>query len=280
VRGARGSALGVAALLILLLAESAPWAESSDAVGRLVDDLSAARSFKVRVHAATLLARLRDPRAVPALMDAAEMDSHPAVRGAAVRLLSRVARNDSTVARQVRPVIGRALGDRDPSVRRQAAAARADLDRLLSPPPPPVRPVARPRGAPLLVAVGAVGDRTGRAPRAMRERMRAHMLALLGRQPRVQVAALDDPNVSFLVDGAISRLQLGPSGQDVEALCAVELVVSRPPRGIVTVASGEAVVQKPRTRFQPSVTEGMQEEALEHAVRGAYENLAAFLAVQ
>jgi hypothetical protein len=278
VRAARRCLLRVAVALVLLLADSAPWAQSSDAVGRLVDALTDARSFKVRVHAATLLARLRDPRAVPALMDAAEMDSHPAVRGTAVRLLSRVARNDTTIARQVRPVIGRALTDRDASVRRQAAAARAELDRMQAPPPP--HPLPRARAGALLVAVGSVGDRTGRAPRALRERMRAHMLGLLARQPRVQVAGMDDPNLSFLVDGAISRLQVGPSGQDVEALCAVELVVSRPPRGIVTVASGEALVQKPRTRFQPSATEGMEEEALEHAVRGAYENLAAFLVSQ
>jgi hypothetical protein len=182
----------------------------------------------------------------------------------------------------VRPVIGRAMGDRDPVVRRQAATARAELDRSIAPPPPPPRPPP-PRAAPggaLLVAVGAVGDRTGRAGRSLREKMRAHMLDLLGRQPRVKVAALDDPNLTFLVDGAISRLQVGPSGADLEALCAVELVVSRPPRGIVTVASGEALVQKPRTQYRPAAVDGMQEEALEHAVRGAYENLVTFLAAQ
>src|SRR2546423_1039580 len=117
-------------------------ADAGDAVARLIDALEGARSFKVRAHAATLLARLRDPRALPALMEATLHDAHPAVRAAAVRLLARVARGETAAAQQVRPVIGRALGDRDPVVRRQAGAALAELERSFA--PPPTRAVPRP----------------------------------------------------------------------------------------------------------------------------------------
>jgi hypothetical protein len=249
-------------------------------VSRLVEALSGARNFKIRVHAASLLARLKDPRALPALMAAAGSDPHPVVRGVALRLLARMTRGDTAASQQAEGAIRRADGDRDPMVRRQAAAALADLGKSL-PAAPPARGFARPApGGTTLVAVGYMGDRTGRASRAFRDQMRARILALLQREPRIKLAEMTTPGVAFLVDGTISRLQVGPNGIDMEALCAVELVVSRPPRGIVTIASGEAIVQHPRTQYRASLAERMQEEALENAVRSAHENLARFLAAQ
>jgi hypothetical protein len=270
-------------LLGLVAVGAGPWfsgtVQAADAAARLIDALTGARNFKVRAHAATLLARVKDRRTLPALMRAALEDPHPAVRATSVRLLARVARGDTAAAQQARPVIGRAMGDREAVVRRQATASLADLERSFPAAPPP-RAVARgPRG-PTVVAVGSIGDRTGRAPRAIRERMRALMLALLEREPRIQVAAMTAPQVTFLVDGTIARLQVGPSGGDLESVCAVELVVSRPPRGIITVASGEAIVQHRRAQIRPGVVERMEEEALENAVRSAHESLAQFLKAQ
>jgi HEAT repeat protein len=255
-----------------------PWrVDGADAVGRLIETLGSARNFKLRAHAATLLARLKDQRSLPALMKAAAADPHPAVRAVAVRLCGRMARGDVAAAQKVRPAIARGLGDRDPAVRRQATAALADLERSF-----PSSVAARPpaRSATTLVAVGTVGDRTGRAPRAVRERMRALMVSFLEHEPRIQVAAMTAPGVAFLIDGTIARLQVGQSGAALEALCAVELVVSRPPRGIVTVASGEATVQRPRAQFHPVAAERLQEDALENAVRSAHESLAQFLRAQ
>jgi hypothetical protein len=269
------------AVLAVALTAAPPWGveaqrrgDGQDAVGRLVDALGSARNFKVRVHAATLLARLKDPRSLPALVWAAGQDPHPVVRATAVRLLAKVARGDLAAAQQARPAIGRALSDREAIVRRQASASLAELDRSF---PTAPRPVARAPGGATVVAVGSVGDRTGRAPRALRERMRSQMVALLQREPRIQLAAVTAPGVAFLIDGTIARLSVGPSARDVEAVCAVEMVVSRPPRGIVTVASGEAIVQRPRTQYHPSFAESMQAEALDNAVKSAHESLAQFL---
>jgi hypothetical protein len=244
-----------------------------------VEALAGARNFKVRVHAASLLARLKDPRTPPALMRAAGGDPHPVVRGVALRLLARVSRGDPTTARESEWAIRRGLADRDAGVRRQAGIALADLQRGTGGPPAP-RPTPRAAGGPTLVAVGYMGDRTGRASRAFREQMRTHLLTLLARDPRIKLAELSAPGVAFLVDGTIAKLDLAPSGPDMEATCAVELVVSRPPRGIVTVASGEAIVQHPRTQYRPSQADHMQEEALENAIRSAHESLASFLAGQ
>jgi hypothetical protein len=154
-----------------------------------------------------------------------------------------------------------------------------ELERALSPPAP--RAAGRPTRAagPTTVGIGGIGDRTGHASRALRDRMRAQIRSLLEREPSLQL--LDgNANVAFLVDGTISKLALSQGGPDVEAVCAVELVVSRGDRGIVTVASGEAIVQKPRSHYQPMLREHMEQEAMENAVRGAHENLARFLAAQ
>jgi HEAT repeats len=271
LRALRAAALGGPLLWMAV-------ARAADTVARLIEALGSARSFKVRIHAANLLARLEDPRRLGALMQSAAQDPHPAVRGIVVRLLARVARRDPEAARRARPAIARGLADREPFVRRQASAALSDLDRGLVPAPP--RSAPRPAVTGTVVAVGAIGDRTGKAPRAIRERMRALMQSLLEREPRVRLAAMTAPGVAFLVDGTIARLQVGLNAQDLEAVCAVELVISRPPRGIVTVASGEAIVQHPRTRYHPVLAAQMQEEALDNAVKSAHDSLAQFLRAQ
>jgi len=250
-------------------------ASAADTVARLVDALEGARSYKVRVQAATLLGRLRDPRVAEALSRAAASDSHSTVRVVALKLLARGAAAQRLPFGVARQALNRALKDSDAPVRRQAVALLVELDRG-SPAPGSAPP--RPAGA-ITVAIGSIGDRTGRASRALREQMRTQMRVLLSREPRVQVS--DSPTgVTFLVDGTISRLALTQGGPTVEMVCAVELVVSRPPRGIISVASGEAIVQKPRAYFQPAAREHMESDAMEHAVRSAHESLAQFLASQ
>ena len=256
-------------------ASALPWrmVVAADAVARLVDALYGARSFKVRVQAAVLLARLRDPRASEALSRASAADPVPIVRAVALRQLAKSALADRAPLQTARQALERALADSEPSVRRQAAASLAELERSAGP-----RASSRPaaRSGPTTVAVGVIGDRTGRASPALRERMRAEMRALLSRQSRIQLSD-GTAGVTFLVDGTISRLSLSQGGPDVEATCAVELVVSRPPRGIVTVASGEAIVQKPRSHYRAILRDKMEVEAMENAVRSAHENLATFL---
>jgi hypothetical protein len=231
----------------------------------------------VRIQAAVLLARLKDPRALQALGHAATDDAHPTVRVTAIKLLvKQTAGGDAMDAQAARLALLRASQDRDPQVRRAASAALGQMGRSR---PSASRAAAAqaPRGA-TVVAVGHMGDRTGKAPRALRDRMRDEIRTLLAREPRIQVAETAGPGVTYLVDGTIAKLELSTGGPDVQAVCGIELVVSRPPRGIITVASGEAAVQKPKVQFRPQMGPQMQEEALHHAVGSAHENLARFLA--
>ena len=258
------------------VAAALPWLSvRADTISRLVDALDGARSYKVRVQAVSLLARLRDPRVGEALSRAASSDPHPTVRMVALKHLARGALAARIPFRIAREALKGALDDRDAPVRRQAAASLAELDRGAPSIDLDSGGPARPSGA-NLVAVGSIGDRTGHAPRALRERLRSEMRALLARVPRVQVAD-STAGVTFLVDGTISKLSLSTSGRDVEVTCAIELVVSRPPRGIITVASGEATVQKPRGQFHPSARASLEEEAMSHALRSAHDSLSDFL---
>ena len=252
---------------------------SADAVEKLVQEINGSESFKVRVSAAALLARLKDARAFQALGRAAVSDPHPLVRMTAIRMLSKNPGGTSVSAQQARLALGRAQHDRDPTVRRQATVAMAELERGLAAAVVRSTPVGRagPGGA-MEVVIGSMGDRTGHASKAFRERMRAEIRILLGREPSVRLAYAVGPGSAFLVDGTIAKLSFATAATDVEAACGVELVVSRPPRGIVTVATGEAVVQKPRNIYRPQMREQLEAEALEHAVRSAHENLSRFLA--
>jgi hypothetical protein len=89
-----------------------------------------------------------------------------------------------------------------------------------------------------------------------------------------------DGDVSFILDGSIRKLTMSSLRTDMEATCAIELILSKPSRGILMVASGEASVQKPRGQYRPHQRDAMQLEAIAHAVRSAHENLAEFLAKQ
>lgn len=274
-----GALLVVASAAIAFGAEAAPssftrLSRSPEAVGRLVDALGTGRSYKVRIQAAALLGRLKDPRAYQALARAAGSDGHPMVRAFVVRTLARNPGGDVVSGQQARLAIGRAMADRDPTVRRQAALSMADLERRLS-------AGASARRGPTTVAVGQMGDRTGRASRAFRDRMRDELRALLAREAKIQLAESPAADgVNFMVDGTISKLSLETTGPNVEATCAVQLVVSKPPRGIVTIASGEAVVQKPTRYFRPTMRARMEADALDNAVKSAHETLSRFLAAQ
>jgi hypothetical protein len=264
-----------AVLCYFLLNSTLSWA--ADEVGRLIDVLGEARSFKVRVQAITVLARLRDSRIAPALGRSALSDRHNYVRLYALRTLVKVTR-DEPVNERTRSVLQRAQRDRRSEVRREAARLMAELTSRDS----AARAAASPAPGPLVVAVGAISDQTGRARPQLRLQMRNALIGNLRgvRQLSVVSSLAIDSRPTYVVDGSIARLTHGQSGTDIETSCAVQLVISRPPRGIVMVVSGEAAVLRPRTQYRPPMRDAMESEALEHAVASAHENISRFLSAR
>jgi hypothetical protein len=255
---------------------------SADKIATLISSLAIERSPKVRVQAAVLIARTEDPRAVGALVTAASYDPDPLVRAVALNLLAANPGGDPT-GRDARKAIRAAFDDRAPKVRRAARLALKALDRKVrTSAAAPVSAVASApasaRGGPLRIVVGRMGDRSGQASAPIRDRLRREILGNLRTTRRVQVAETADEGVAYVVDGTIRRLALSQGATDVELAAQVDLVLSKPPRGILMVASGEAVVLRPRHLYRAEHKGNLEEEALAHAARSAHENLAAFLA--
>lgn len=202
--------------------------------------LASDRSEKVRVQAALVLGRAGDARAVPALQRALA-DPSPLVRAMAAKALGHLGGEES------RPALEVAARDAHALVRRHATAALESLAE---------RQVRAP------VVVQPMGDRTLKASRELRERMRgfvADELRELGKMG----------GGGYTVDGAIKILSHSERSDMIEVKCGVELVLSRGGKAIVMMSSGEAIVQRQRRQFQPGAQASMEVEALRHAVRGA-----------
>jgi hypothetical protein len=259
-----------------LSALAGAWAAGDD-VARVIENLRAGRNVKVRIGAASVLARLHDRRVVPELGRAAVADRVPAVRIYVLRLLGNAPGGEAD-DEGARVAIKRALGDRRADVRLQAQRSLADLDRRRGGHPVGQAPPPAGHAQGLLIAVRGMGDRTGRAGPAVKNALRAAILANLATTRGVRVTETDDPAANYAIDGSIAKLSLVTNGADVESTCAVELVISRPPRGIVLIASGEATVIEPRASFRLERRASMESDALVHAVKSAHENLAQFLA--
>ncbi len=202
------------------------------------------RSEKVRVQAALVLGRARDPRAAPFLIRALG-DRSPMVRAMAAKALGDIGDESARVPLEV------AVAESNPLVRRHAAAA---LETLAD------------RRASAAIAVKPMGDKTRKASVKLLERMRGfvttelHGFGKRGPGP-------------YTVDGAIKTLSISGRSDLIEVRCGVELVLSTGGNAIVMMSSGEAVVQRQRRQFRPAMHPSMEVEALQHAVRGASEEL-------
>jgi len=219
------------------------------------------RSYKVRVEAALILGRLKDARSVPALISALR-DSHPAVRATAAQALGRIG---DPSARE--PLL-RAHQDGNRFVRRMSGEAIRALQRART--PDPAVATNRPTGRPAF-DVKPMGDRSHKATPALRGRMRDFVTTHLRAVGDITV---DSQEPGFVVDGAIKDLSMTTGPDLVQVGCSVQLVVSKHPSGgVFLLTSGEAMVQKPARQFKPQQKATMEMEALEHAVRGASEDL-------
>jgi HEAT repeat protein len=216
------------------------------------DDLSGARSAlasspseKVRVQAALVLGRKRDARATSLLIRSLG-DRSSAVRAMSAKALGAI--GDPTA----RAPLESAKNDPDALVRRCVADALASLTA---------------GNDDTTIQVKAMGDRTNKASLHLRAQMRQVVTS------QVRGFGLHAPG-GFTVDGAIKDFGTSTRADLIEVKVGVELILSTGhPRAVLLMATGEAAVQKPRQQFRPAMQAGMEQEALEHAVRGASEEL-------
>jgi len=275
--------------VLALVAGAAPlgWmrpAVAGDGVIELITVVKYGENYKLRIHAAVLLAKTataqNDPRAIPALAFAASRDAEETVRVLAVQLLARNPGGDPK-AEIARIAISNRLADDSARVRQSATEALRELKAHLATVAQAIAPSSNSRSVTRTrIAVGRMG---GHVPDPVRDYMRKELLQSL-RGVRVTKSAVDVADVSeggeftYIVDGTIKRLSVLPRSGEIEADCAVDLLLSKPPRGILMVASGEALVQRPKFHGQGGLRTQLVQEAVAHAVRTAQENLQTFLA--
>lgn len=273
-------AVVVSALALFL----APRPARSDRVDDLSRTLESETDEKARIAAAVALGRLADRRSVPVLMRALS-DKNPVVRGIAANALGHI--GDP----QAIPALERAVGTETHETVR--ARVRDSLARL-RPAPPKVVARATPsrvsaKERPRLdrnsvhVVVKTAVDQTRRGPREMPAKMRAQLVDLLRGSPNISV---DGDGVStnggghFVLDASVTSIDRTTDGVWVEVSCQVRFALSTSEGRIVSIVTGGAKVQTPRQYFRPKMEKGLQMDALDNAVRGAHQNLVAFLARQ
>jgi hypothetical protein len=213
--------------------------------------LSSERSEKVRVQAALVLGRAGEARATPFLVRALEEDASATVRAMAAQALGDVGDERARL-----PLEATAGIDPSVMVRRHAAAALTRLNGRLSADS---------------IAINAMGDKTHHASTGLRERMREFVASELK-------GFRNHRPGGYRIDGSIKSLTVSSRLDTIEVECSVELVLSTWGNAIVMMSTGEAIVQRQRRQVRGSVQAAMEVEALEHAVRGASQELRAHFA--
>jgi len=258
------------ALLCLLSIAAAPARAQEPRIDDVEESLVHDPSYKVRVEAALILGKLREQRSVPALM-AALKDGHPAVRATSARSLGMIG---APIAREA---LTAALHDPVQAVRHMAREALRGLGGVDDSAPHEAGEASiRRRSAPRLsFEVRPVGDPRNQAGPVLRSHMRDFLVQQL--RPIGEVS--EDGRANYAIGGIIKNLYVARGGQDVEVICAVQLVVMRQPgNALFLMTFGEAHVQKPKRQFRPHLQASMELEAVEGAVRGASEDLISQLA--
>lgn len=255
--------------------------EGRGVVAQAIRTLQSAPDAPSRARAAAALGRVGDRQAVPALIQAMIEDQAAPVRGACAEVLGRLADPASRAALRaalqdsdavVRDKAQRALGQLAPSGQLPVASAAPPA------PPPAAASAALTKGPPMQVALGRMGSKA-RAPRELVQRLHDALEHELQATPGVRVVG-EAAGDGYTVDSSITELtrRTAPSGE-VEVNCEISLVIGvLPSHAIVGVTSGGATVSSPR-RSKPTraAVQELEQNAVNHAVHGAHQNLVAFL---
>jgi hypothetical protein len=246
----------------------------ADQVNTLCTTLRDASDDKARIASAVALGRLADRRSVPALSHALT-DRNAIVRAVAATALGHIG-DPSAI-----PALEAALKDVNPAVRARCAEALEKLQQSahLEEPRPAALPAPAKPTARAIVVLKSMHNPTGHGRPELTVRMRELVLERLRRSPDVALDKASAPrSVSeFALDGVITKLSTVHTGRFVEITCQVTLTVSTAKGRIVSIVSGSATVQAPRSAYREGKELALETDALAAAVTGAERNLLSFL---
>jgi hypothetical protein len=254
-------------VLALLVAAWAPCAEADrlDALRRAAGD----PSWRVRLQAASVLGKSKNAEALSALEQLLG-DENDNVRGVATAAIGELARADGVDVARVRLALEKAEQDPNAGVRERARSALAKLEAAVP---------HHAGSAALHIAIGGVGAKPKNVSPEMTNLLRQYLVREFSHTPGI---TLDGQPVSgFLIDSSITQLNRRTTHDWVEINCEISVVVGRlPSKAMVMMTSGGATVQQPKGAMSPRQASSLEADALEGAVKGAHENLLAYLRAQ
>ncbi len=260
----RGRAPWIAALVLCALASSSAGADQTAALDRASHD----PSWRVRLQAAYVLSRQQTPVAVPILVRLL-VDEHEAVRGVAAGALGEIHGLSDAELGVTRAALDRATRDRNRVVAERAKGSLVKLAAM----------VAAARAGNLHIAIGGIGAKPKNVSLDMQRRLREFLVREFTKTPGLTLDG--QPVTGFLIDSSITALSRRTTRDWVEISCEISVIVGRlPSRAVVMMTSGGATVQQPRTDFTNERAVALEADALEGAVKGAHENLLAYLRQQ
>jgi hypothetical protein len=291
LRGGLALSLVAGALSLLVGATSA----QADKVSDLSRALLTSRTEKSRISAAVSLGRLKDARAVKALIRALSDDSN-VVRALAATALGHLG-DPSAV-----PALQRAGQDSDPTVRRRALDAVAVLRkdkpavaaRSLAPMPArgpnkmanyAIAPREERATPQVFVVLKSTQDKSmGSAPTRERQARATQMRSLIVDQLRRDETVTLMSSVAtelgidpYAMDVTIMKLERAERGAFVEVECEIRVAISDRRGKMLSFLTGGAKVQVPRRGFRVQYEPQLKREALENAVKSVHDDLVRYL---
>jgi hypothetical protein len=259
-----GLLLLVAALGIALPTE----AQAQDRITKLVKILETDSSYKVRLQVVIALGKLKDRRAVPALLRALS-DENYTVRGVSCASLGQI--GDKSALGSLKKV---ASSDSEQFVRSQAEKAVKALAGGGGPP----------TGARFFITIGKITNKStkggGQAPKVLGD-------ALIKEFSRVGGVATDWggrlPSASeltkarvkgFVLDGSILSLTTTKNGGNIEISCNIKVSLATfPGNSMKAFYSGGASTEVSAQSFRPGQEDGLFRDVLEGAAQGAKQQI-------
>jgi hypothetical protein len=177
---------------------------------------------------------------------------------------------------RVMPILERLLADENQAVRTFAEKALSSMRTRAAPPSTPAPAASR---GTVHIAIGGVGAKPKNVSPDMTKRLRELLVREFANTPGL---TLDGQPVSgFLIDSSITALNQRATRDWIEVNCEISVVVGRlPSKAMVMMTSGGATVQEAKGGWRQEHAATLQADALEGAVKGAHENLLAYLRQQ
>jgi hypothetical protein len=255
-------------------------ARAQDRVTRLIQILQSDPSYKVRMQAAITLGRLKEKRAVPALIRALG-DEHETVRGVTCAALAEVGDE-----RAIPELKKRAKGDSNAFVRTQAEKAVARLEGGggggAGPPP----------GSRFYLTIGKMANKSEKGGTTASKVLGDALLKEFSKVTGVATSwGSGKPSAGdlakrkikgFVLDGSILSLTAKKSGGTVEISCNIKVSMATfPGNSMKAFYTGGASTEVSASSYRPGAEDSLFKDVLEGAAQGAREDIVrSFLSTQ